>query len=120
MMESRKQEIGRWGEQLASEYLAQKGYKILGRNIRTPYGEIDILALLDQTLIFVEVKTRTSNSFGNPENAITTRKLTHMEASALHYTQNIEYAGTWQWDAIAILKLATKPPEIVHFENVIS
>jgi len=119
-MGTKKQELGTWGEQVASDYLIQKGYEILGRNIRTPHGEIDILASLDQTLIFVEVKTRTNTSFGNPENAITSRKLIHMEASAGYYIQNIEYAGTWQCDAIAILKLASKPPEIVHFENVIS
>jgi putative endonuclease len=119
-MGNKNQELGKWGEQEASDYLFKKGYKILGRNIRTPHGEIDILASLDQILIFVEVKTRGSSTFGNPEISIDARKLNHMEASALFYVQNNKYEGTWQCDAIAILKSQTKPIEIVHFENVIS
>ena len=115
-----KQEIGRWGEQEASDYLFQKGYTILGRNIRTPHGEIDILALKDQILIFVEVKTRTSTAFGNPENSIDARKLNHMKASALYYAQKNGFAGTWQCDAIAIFRSNSKPIEIVHFENIIA
>jgi len=119
-MGNKKQELGKWGEQEASNYLLKKGYQILGRNIRTPHGEIDILASLDQILIFVEVKTRSSTNFGNPEIAIDAQKLSHMENSASFYVQNSDYAGTWQCDAIAILKSDTQPLEIVHFENVIS
>jgi len=117
-MGDNKQDLGKWGEQEASNYLLNKGYKILGRNIRTPHGGIDILASLDQILIFVEVKTRKSTAFGNPEIAIYARKLNHMENSASFYVQNSDYAGTWQCDAIAILKSDTQPIEIVHFENV--
>lgn len=115
-----KQKTGNWGEQQASDYLKLKGYQILGRNIRTPHGEIDILASKDQILIFVEVKTRTSTKFGNPETSIDARKLNHMEASASYYVQENEYSGTWQCDAIAIIKSAVNPVEIVHFENIIS
>jgi putative endonuclease len=119
-MGNNKQELGKWGEQAASDYLIQNGYKIIGRNIRTPHGEIDILASMDHMLIFVEVKTRTSTTFGNPENSIDIRKLNHMEASALYYVQENEFEGTWQCDAIAILKSKSEPLEIVHFENVIT
>ena len=119
-MGNKKQELGKWGEQEAYDYLLRKGYKILGRNIRTPHGEIDILASLDQILIFVEVKTRGSTAFGNPEIAIDARKLNHMESSASFYVQKSDYSGTWQCDAIAILKSDSQPVEIVHFENVIS
>jgi len=117
-MENRRQNIGKWGEQIASDFLLQKGYKIIGKNIRTPHGEIDILAMLDQTLVFIEVKTRTNTIFGNPENALTPRKLLHMETSALFYIQKEEYDGDWQLDAISILKTGSTPPEIIHFENV--
>lgn len=119
-MGNKNQELGKWGEQQASEYLLDKGYEIIGRNIHTPYGEIDILASLGQVLIFIEVKTRGNNSFGDPETAINARKLIHMEESASYYIQQSEYSGTWQWDAIAILKSKFKPVEIIHFENVIS
>ncbi|MFH2037872.1 MAG: YraN family protein [Chloroflexota bacterium] len=119
-MSKKNQKLGKWGEQEASNYLSKKGYKILGKNIRTPHGEIDILASLDQVLTFVEVKTRGNTAFGNPEISIDSRKLGHMEASALFYVQTNNYLGTWQCDAIAILKSNSKLIEIVHFENVIS
>ena len=119
-MGNNNQELGKWGEQEASNYLSKKGYKILGRNIRTPHGEIDILASFDQVLVFVEVKTRGNRAFGNPEISIDSRKLNHMEASAMFYIQNSNFEGTWQCDAIAILKYQSRPIEIVHFENVIS
>jgi putative endonuclease len=115
-----KQETGNWGEQIATNYLTQKGYRIIGRNIRTPHGEIDILASYNQVLIFIEVKIRTNKSFGNPENSITSQKLIHMDESAQYYTQIIEHDGTWQWDAISILKLSSNSHELIHFENVIS
>jgi len=119
-MGNKKQNLGKWGEREASDYLIRKGYTIIGMNIRTPYGEIDILASLDQILIFVEVKTRATNSFGNPEISIDSRKLKHMEQSALFYVQESGYEGTWQCDAIALIKSYPNPVEIVHFENVVS
>jgi putative endonuclease len=113
-----KQKIGKWGEELASRFLINKGYKIIARNVRTPYGEIDILAESNNNLVFIEVKTRTNKVFGNPEVALSPRKLFHMETSALYYIQNNDYEGGWQLDAISILKIGENPPEIVHFENV--
>ena len=67
---SRNQVIGRWGEQAAADYLSEHGYQITGRNIRTPYGEIDLVAVKDSITIFIEVKARTSKSFGPPELAV--------------------------------------------------
>lgn len=119
-MDNKKQALGKWGEQEACDFLIKKGYQIVGRNIRTPHGEIDILALSDQILTFIEVKTRTNKSFGNPEISIDARKLKHMENSALFYVQENGYSGEWQCDAIAIVKSDSSSIEIVHFENVIS
>ena len=55
------QKIGKWGEDAVAAYLKERGYEILARNARTPYGEIDIVAKQEDVYIFVEVKTRTSN-----------------------------------------------------------
>lgn len=110
--------IGKRGEQMAADYLVEKGYSILGRNIRTPYGEIDILARLDQILVFVEVKTRTSSTFGFPEISVSERKIAHMEESALHYTSENAFNGSWQLDVISITVRKGNSPEILHFENV--
>ena len=68
-------ELGILGEQLALEYLVEKGYKVLEKNWRYLKAEIDIIAQKDNTLIIVEVKTRTSTFFGNPEDFVTKTKV---------------------------------------------
>ena len=70
------------GEGLACKYLVKNGYKILERNFRIRGGEIDIVALDGETLVYVEVKTRTSYQFGRPEESITLRKLKFLERAA--------------------------------------
>jgi putative endonuclease len=125
-MANRKQIIGLWGENLAASYLTEKGYRILDRNVYTPYGEIDIIALQEcqgeRHLIFVEVKTRTSLEFGHPEDAVTKRKQEHLLAAIGSYLQrNSELDYDWQVDVIAIQRLTLgEDPDIQHFENIIS
>ncbi len=121
--------MGRWGENLAANFLEKQGYRILARNVRTPYGEIDLVAEQHLTseartamLVFVEVKTRSSTSFGPPEAAITANKREHMLASAQAYLQ--EYPGAidhWRIDVIAVQRFRSgKAPQIVHFENALT
>jgi len=116
-MTKHNQLLGKWGESTAADYLERKGYVILAKNIRTPYGEIDIVASLQNLLIFIEVKTRSSRSFGMPEESLTARKLARMRACAEHYavTHDID---TWQCDAISIEGQPDLSPRIEHFENV--
>ena len=73
------------GEEVACKYLLQNGYKILERNFRIRGGEIDIVALDGETLVYIEVKTRTSYRFGRPEESITLRKLKFLERAAKFY-----------------------------------
>jgi putative endonuclease len=113
------QKIGKWGEQAAADYLLAKGYQILDKNTRTRAGEIDIIATLEGLTVFVEVKARTSRSFGLPEEALTSRKLKHMRAAAGIYAAEHEI-DTWQCDAIAIEGVPGQTPSIEHFENVTS
>jgi putative endonuclease len=115
---SRNQSIGRWGEQAAAEYLCEHGYEITGRNIRTPYGEIDLIALQGGIMVFIEVKARTSRAFGPPEVAVTPRKQAHMLACAEYYAQQHEI-DHWQIDVIAVAKCGDAV-EIKHFENALS
>ena len=113
------QRIGKWGEDTAAEYLMQQDYEILACNIRTPNGEIDIVARQGDITIFVEVKTRTSNKMGLPEESITPRKREHMLAAADHYAAEHEI-DHWQIDVIAIEgKPAASKPKITYFENAI-
>ena len=115
---NRKQGIGRWGEQAAADYLSAHGFEIAGRNVRTPYGEIDLLAMHEGFTIFVEVKARASSALGPPEIAVNPRKQAHMVACAEYYAQQngIEH---WRIDVIAVQRIAGKT-RITHFENAIS
>jgi len=114
------QDLGHWGEQKAVAYLQQKGYRIIDTNVRTLYGEIDLIADHRNVLIFVEVKTRSSSAFGLPEKAITQVKREHMLASAQAYLQeNTSLDNDWRIDVIAVRKISDQY-QIVHFENVIT
>ena len=120
-MSNRKQRFGSWGEQVAASFLAARGYEIIGRNIRTPYGEIDLIVKTNEILVFVEVKTRSSDSFGMPEGAIGVRKRDHMLKSAQYYLQEkVDYSGDWRIDVIAVRGVPNQVnPEIVWFENAL-
>ena len=112
------QRIGKWGEETATEYLMQRGYEIIARNARTPYGEIDIIAKQKDIIIFIEVKTRTSNKMGLPEESITPRKRQHMLDAAQHYAAENEI-DHWQIDVISIEGKPGSTPKITHFENAL-
>ena len=76
---------GKYGEDIACDYLKKNGYKIIERNFRIRGGEIDIVAVEGQTLVYVEVKTRTSDEFGRPEESVTYYKLKFLERAAKFY-----------------------------------
>ena len=117
-MSGRNQKIGTWGESVAAEYLEERGYILVARNVRTPYGEIDLILEKDGFTIFVEVKTRTSKSLGPPEISVTPRKQEHMIATAEHYAAEHEI-DHWQIDVIAVERKRNETPEITHFENAL-
>ena len=96
-------ELGDWGEQIAVDYLISNNIKVIGQNIRTSYGEIDILGQKDGIIIFFEVKTRRTEEFGNPEDAVNYKKREHMRNSALDFMQsNPDLEMDWRIDVIAI------------------
>jgi putative endonuclease len=117
-MSRHRRAVGAWGENIAAGYLQKRGYRVLARNVRTPYGEIDIVAEKDGFTVFVEVKARTSSSLGPPEISVTPRKREHMRSAAEHYAQQNEI-DDWQIDVIAVERKVDENPEIVHFENAI-
>lgn len=84
-MEKYKNFVGKLGEDRARKYLIQNGYKILESNYFCRFGEIDIIAMDKNCLVFIEVKTRTSDKYGNPENAVNYWKKKHMELTARNY-----------------------------------
>lgn len=124
-----RQALGRWGEQLAADFLVEKGYTILARNVRTTYGEIDLVARQPgdagvrqpEAVVFIEVKTRSSDLYGFPEESINPRKRAHLLAAIEAYLQaNPQVTEEWRVDVIAIqLSVDNQPPTITHFENAI-
>ena len=99
-----RQLLGNWGEDEACIALKKRGYKIILRNFRCKTGEIDIIATDKDTLVFVEVKTRSSNIRGTPAEAVTSSKQKHIIRSAQWFMQKRKYKGLCRFDVVAITK----------------
>jgi len=119
-----KTEIGRRGEALAEGFLKRKGYKILDRNWKGRAGEIDIVALDGKTVVFVEVKTRSSEKFGSPKDAVDSRKKKHLTNAAKEYLRKKRKSKKpARFDVVGIsikgetLFQRLRSPEIEHIEN---
>lgn len=108
---------GKRGEIIASNFLKSKGYNIIQMNYRNVIGEIDIIASHDGTLVFVEVKTRTSRGFGDPFEAINYKKQQKIRQVAMLYLKQKRIVDkvSCRFDAIAILGDDDK--DIRHIEN---
>ncbi|MET4638535.1 YraN family protein [Mycetocola sp. 2940] len=116
---ARKDELGRRGEDLAARFLEDAGYRIVARNWRCRQGEIDIIARNTDTLVFVEVKTRSTLAFGHPFEAITTTKLARLRAlAALWCAEHRPHATRIRLDAIAVITSRSGPPAIEHLQGV--
>jgi putative endonuclease len=83
-----KHETGRLGEKLACDFLYRNGYDIIETNFRCREGEIDIVARQGDTLVFVEVRTRTGRGFGSPEESITPAKMHRLRTAAARYAES--------------------------------
>ena len=116
-----QREIGNTGEHLAAEYLKEKGYQLLDQNFHTRYGELDLVMLNNEIIVFVEVKARTSKAFGSPEDSITPSKLEHIQNAGLLWLQeHPEAPDDWRIDVVSILMDHNrKPKNIKHFINAI-
>ena len=95
---------GRLGEDEGESYLKDQGYKILERNVQSPFGEIDLIAAHKGYLVFVEVKSRRNTSFGFPEEAITVRKKMQLVRLASWYLSRYPKFPQARFDVLAIQK----------------
>ncbi len=84
--QSNNKSFGLKGEDLASEFLTQNGYDIIEKNFHSRFGEIDLIAIKNNTLVFIEVKTRKSDKFGSPAEAVTPGKLKKITKTAEYYS----------------------------------
>lgn len=112
---SKKAVIGAKGEQMAANYLQSKEYSIVERNYRFKRAEIDLIVLKDECIVFVEVKTRSSNVYGHPEEAVNEKKARKIVEGAENYVQEKKWAGNIRFDIVAISLGAES--EIRHFED---
>lgn len=114
--------LGQRGEDGAARFLKRKGYRILARHLDLPLGELDIIAVDGRTIVFVEVKTRTSDDAGHPSEAVDTRKEQRMTQAALAYLKRnglLQYAARFDVVAVSWPKNARRPI-IEHYRNAFS
>ncbi len=111
--------LGRRGEDLAHRFLEQSGYRVVARNYRLAdnSAEIDIIARLGEVVVFVEVKSRTSEEFGSPDRQIGPEKLRHMTRAARAYARQADVS----WDHVRfdiVTVVFSRPPAITHLEDI--
>ena len=109
--------IGALGEEAAALALKKKGYKIIERNYRSKMGEIDIIAKDDHTLVFVEVKARSTTNYGHPFESINSKKMQNIFKAGLAYLKNTkEKYKKYRIDIISVL--GRENPQIEHLKDV--
>lgn len=109
-------ETGQQGEQAATDFLEQKGYKILHRNWRYKRAELDIVAMDKRTMVFVEVKTRSDYTFGRPETAVDGKKQRLMTQAAIAYMSESGHDGAIRFDILSLILRGDKF-YIDHYED---
>lgn len=110
-------ELGERGESLAVGFLQEKGLRILERNWRHQRAEIDIIAMDGEVLVFLEVKTRTSEYFGPPETFVTPQKEKLMVRAAHAYMQQISHDWEIRFDIVSVLYQNREDYEIRHLPD---
>lgn len=110
-------DIGRAGEKAAATFILQKGYEILDENWVFGKAEVDLIAYYEKTIIFVEVKTRSSIAFGQPEDFVSAAKQQLLEQAAQAYIEIMEHKGEIRFDIISVLLTQNKQFHITHIED---
>ena len=109
--------IGKTGENAAFNYLKKHRYKILERNFRKPFGELDIVARKGDTVVFVEVKTRHGNEFGLPCESVTPAKQRRIVRAAYAYISENGIDANYRFDIIEVYHTNGKPEKLRHIQN---
>ncbi len=113
----KKIELGRRGEDLASSFLKDLGYRIVKRNKMVGHSDIDILAYDGDILVFVEVRTKSKRDRGMPEETLTVKKLRRMKKTAEIYMAINQYHGAARLDAVCLV--IEESDNISHFKHYI-
>ncbi len=114
-----KQYVGIRGEDIACKYLQENGFQVLERNYKTRYAEMDIVASKDDELVFVEVRTKTDERFGSPEETIKKDKTRRLKRGAAGYAQSKNYEEQYRIDLVCIvLNDKGEIERIAHYEDI--
>ena len=108
---------GTAGENIAAKYLQTKGYELLTVNYRFEKAELDLICKDKDTIVFVEVKSRSGTEFGYPEQAVSKTKQKHMARAAEQYIYEQKHTGDIRYDIVAVLFKPKEKAEILHFED---
>jgi putative endonuclease len=113
--------VGKLGEELAGRFLRERGYQILTTNYRCRQGEVDIVAKDGEEVVFVEVRTRRSQSFGTPQESLTRPKVRRLVATCQDYLQG--YGGgetNWRIDLVSVrLDQGNRLEDIDHLRHAV-
>lgn len=110
------EDLGNWGEDFAADYLEEQGWTILDRNFENSLGECDLIAEDGDTLVFVEVKTRSDDKFGSPEAAVTRDQRDHLRRVAKSVLAKQKAEQACRFDVVAI-EFDPAHPRLRHIPN---
>lgn len=111
-------ELGKWGEDLAADYLQRKGYTIIERDWKSGKRDLDIIAQDGNVIVFVEVKTRRNRLFGEPEESVDYHKLQNLRQAISHYVKFKHIRQEIRFDIISIVGTVGTDPDIQHIQDV--
>ena len=110
-------ELGKWGEDVAATYLERQGYTIIERDWKSGHRDLDIIALDRDTVVFVEVKTRSNRMFTDPEMAVDYQKIRHLQQAANHYIKYRHIDRDIRFDIITAVGTMNETPAIDHIKD---
>jgi len=110
-------DVGKTGEALAADWLSRHNYEILERNWRFSRAEVDIIARQGEALIFLEVKTRSSQRHGHPAAFVNLKKRRFLADAAQEYMRQVKHEWEFRFDIISVLFSPYGPPKIEHFPD---
>ena len=111
--------LGVSGEALAEDHLRGLGYQIVEKDVRTPLGQLDLVAMDGKTLVFVEVKTRTGQGYGLPQEAVDAKKIRKLRQLGLYYLKIRPHRGSVRFDVVGLTVADGRLVRVDHIKNAI-
>jgi putative endonuclease len=111
--------LGLSGEALAADHLRGLGYRIVGQDVRSSLGQLDLIAMDGDTLVFVEVKTRAGTGFGLPQESVGSHKIRKLQQLAASYLQRRPHRGRSRFDVVGLVVKDGRVVRLDHIKNAI-